>query len=125
MKQKNTDKHNLFKLTAIIFTLIIIIGGIGSNAFGFGLSNDNFATAEPLNGIQVHILRTNMGATKEPGEQNHAGNVGGKSVWFKWTAPMSRSMTFSTNRSMGLDTLLAVYTGTSLNSLGLQCSNDD
>jgi hypothetical protein len=36
---------------------------------------------------------TNRNATKEPNEPNITNNVGGKSVWYYWRAPSSRSMT--------------------------------
>jgi hypothetical protein len=36
---------------------------------------------------------TNRNATKDAGEPNLTANVGGKSVWFAWTAPQSRVMT--------------------------------
>ena len=89
-------------------------------------SNDNFADAELVSGRQVHITRTNAGATKETGEPNHAGNAGGKSVWFKWTAPMSRLMNVSTNRTDGnLDTLLQIYRGSTLNSLSFENGSQD
>ncbi|HKX82762.1 MAG TPA: VCBS repeat-containing protein, partial [Pyrinomonadaceae bacterium] len=59
------------------------------------------------------------------GEPNHAGNVGGKSIWFKWMsqAAVPTSMTFelrsmSTSSSpIGVFSLLAVYTGSTLDSL--------
>ena len=101
------------------FFLLAVLGLIfAAGASASAPSNDNFANAELVSGIQVHITRANADATKETGEPNHAGNAGGKSVWFKWTAPMTRMMNFSTNRSAGnLDTLLAVYRGTTLNNL--------
>lgn len=81
-------------------------------------ANDSFLNAETVSGMQVHIARTNVEATKEPGEPNHGNNTGGASVWFKWTAPMSRLMTFTTNRtSTNLDTIIHIYTGTSVNTL--------
>jgi predicted phage tail protein len=63
-------------------------------------------------------------ATKEPLEPNHAGNVGGKSVWWSWTAPASGGMTIDTATS-NFDTLLAVYTGTAVGSLLRIAANDD
>ncbi len=108
---------NAFKDTGKLFILAIIICGFTLNAFSATPANDNFANAEVV-GIQVHITRTNVEATKEAGEPNHANNVGGKSVWFKWIAPMSRVMSFTTNRSaINIDTLLHVYRGTALNNL--------
>jgi hypothetical protein len=58
----------------------------------------------------------NVGATKQAGEPSHAGNGGGASVWFKWTAPVSGSLQVSAC-SGEFPTLLAVYTGSSLNHL--------
>ncbi len=43
---------------------------------------------------------------------------GGKSVWWKWTAPSSGDVVIDTNGS-NFDTLLGVYTGTAVNALTL------
>jgi len=115
------------KQNAIVTILTLALMSLFSiNAVATAPSNDNFANAETVSGMQVHISRSNVDATKESGEFDHAGNAGGKSVWFKWTAPMSRAMNISTNRSAGnLDTLLQIYTGTSLNNLEyINGSND-
>jgi hypothetical protein len=127
MKNKNTIQNNFIKTIAIIFALTVIISGLSISAFAVAPpGNDNFANAEVLSGIQVHISRDNNGATKEAGEPNHAFNVGGKSVWFKWTATMSRIMTFSTSRSAtNLDTLVHIYRGTVLNSLVSETFNNN
>ncbi|HQU86446.1 MAG TPA: hypothetical protein PKY59_25170, partial [Pyrinomonadaceae bacterium] len=80
--------------------------------------NDNFENAEILSGTRVSVRRTNLAATKQQFEQVHAGNVGGRSVWFKWTAPMTGYFSFSTNLTeTNIDTLLHVYTGSQLNDL--------
>jgi len=87
-------------------------------------ANDNFANAEAVTGISGQKTGTNAGATKEAGEPNHAGSAGGRSVWWRWTAPASGSTTVNTFGS-AFDTLLAVYTGTQVNSLTLVAANDD
>lgn len=126
MKIKDTQKIGRLNFSAIVFALALTLSGFGHNALASGPGNDNFANAEVLSGIQVHITRSNTQATKEAGEPNHAGNIGGKSVWFKWTAPMTREMTFSTNRTTtGLDTLLHIYTGAALNALSTEIFNDN
>jgi len=103
---------------------LVTLVGFGAAANAATPANDNFANAEQLTGIQVHVSRTNVEATKEAGEPNHNGNSGGKSVWFVWTAPTSRTMLLTNNRS-NFDSLLAVYTGTSLAALTTVASNDD
>jgi hypothetical protein len=87
-------------------------------------SNDDFSNAITINGNCTTVTGTNLAATKEPGEPNHAGNVGGASVWWKWIAPISGSATVTTDGS-NFDTLLAVYTGTSVSNLTLVAQNDD
>ena len=67
---------------------------------------------------------TNVGATKESGEPNHAGNAGGASVWYKWTAPVTGTATISTAGS-DFDTLLGVYKGSSVGALTTVAGNDD
>jgi hypothetical protein len=89
-----------------------------------GPGNDNFANATMLSGACGQITGSNLNATKEPGEPNHAGNSGGASVWYSWTAPASGSATFTTEGS-SFDTELAVYTGSSVSSLTPVASNDD
>jgi len=63
-------------------------------------------------------------ATKDPLEPNHAGNPGGRSLWWSWTAPESATTTISTVGS-SFDTLLAVYTGSSVTNLTFVAENDD
>ena len=109
---------NPIKIFMKSFAPALIISVAAFAAFAAAPPNDNFANAEVVSGMQVHIVRSNLEATKEASEPNHANNVGGKSVWFKWTAPMSRIMSITTNRSAdNLDTLLHVYHGNSLNAL--------
>lgn len=87
----------------------------GSVAFAVP-SNDNFANSILLSGSQGSTNGTNIRGTKESGEPNHAGNAGGASVWYHWTAPASGSVTLDTVGST-FDSALAVYTGNSVNAL--------
>lgn len=87
-------------------------------------SNDNFTSAQSLGGLSGGTTNNNAYATKEAGEPNHAGNPGGTSIWYRWTAPISGRATFDTFSS-NFDTLLAVYTGSSVSALSAVASNDD
>jgi len=89
-----------------------------------GPANNNFASRTAISGTSVTVTGTNVGATKEAGEPNHAGNNGGKSVWWTWTAPSNGSVQIDTIGS-NFDTILGVYTGSSVSSLTLVASNDD
>src|SRR5207302_1454247 len=71
---------------------------------------------------------TNVGATGEAGEPNHAGDsVPLDSVWYHFTPAATRTFIFDTCTGTGFDTTLAVYTGTSVNALTPVAggSNDD
>ena len=105
-------------------------GGLTSSTGTFtflpsNIANDLFSFAQAISGGSGTVAGTNAGATKETGEPNHAGNAGGASVWYAWTAPAGGGVyTFDTLGS-SFDTLLAVYTGTSVSALTPVVSNDD
>ena len=88
-------------------------------------ANDHFADAEALSGEPpIANFGNNQDATKEAGEPNHAGDPGGHSVWYSWTATYSGPVGISTCTFL-VDTVLAVYTGSSVNALTPVASNDD
>ena len=62
-----------------------------------------------------------------PGEPDHAGDPGGHSLWYSWTAVSQRSRRHHRLRLQraSVDTLLAVYTGSALGSLTPVASDDD
>ncbi len=102
-------------LGATTGNLTVTIGNaVGASAGLFTVNtppaNDNFVNAVNLPGDSGTVTGTNLGATKEPGESNHAGNAGGRSIWYQWTAPSSNNVTFNTFGS-SFPTLLAAYTG--------------
>jgi uncharacterized repeat protein (TIGR01451 family) len=88
-------------------------------AASISAAGDSFAAA-----LSLPLVANNVGATKESGEPNHAGNAGGKSVWGKWTAPYTGSVQIDTHGS-SFDTLLGVYTGVTVASLTPIAANDD
>lgn len=87
-------------------------------------ANNLFAQRATLTGSSGTQSGYNVAATKESGEQNHAGNIGGASVWWRWVAPAAGQFSLNTQTST-FDTLLAVYTGSAVNGLTLVAANDD
>ncbi len=87
-------------------------------------ANDAFNGAVVLTGTQATATGTNVGATHESGEPSHASTTGAHSVWWRWTAPRDGVVQIHT-RGSNFDTLLAVYTGTSVNALTQLGANDD
>lgn len=86
--------------------------------------NDFFANALPFPADLSTVVDNNTGATIETGEPAHAGNPGGKSVWWSWTAPGDGAVVLDTAGS-SIDTVLAVYTGTAVNALTLVGEDDN
>jgi hypothetical protein len=87
--------------------------------------NDNFASAQALNGCSGSVIGTNIAATKEANEPNNPASPNSrKSVWYQWQAPSSGSVTIDTAGS-GFDTIIGVYTGSSVGGLSIIGSNDD
>lgn len=88
--------------------------------------NDDFAAATLLSSLLPVSGRVdNRIATKETGEPEHAGQPGGGSAWYAWTAPNTEVVQVTTCTGEGLDTLLGVYTGSAVNELTEVASNDD
>ena len=87
-------------------------------------ANDAFAAAQTLSGSTGAVTGANGNATKEVGEPNHAGDRGGASIWYRWTAPSNGTLTLSTSGS-AFDTLLGLYTGSSPSTLATVAANDD
>ena len=86
--------------------------------------NDDFANRSPLVGYNVTTLGYSRTATAETGEPNHVGNTPAKSVWWTWTAPADGTVEINTTNST-FDTLLSVYTNSTLDTLGVVAECDD
>jgi hypothetical protein len=97
-----------------------------------GPENDDFERAMVLSGQNVAVEGTTAGGTRQTGEPDHYVTnppdsnlwVGDHSVWFHWTAPNSGPTTIDT--CVGeIDSILAVYTGSQLNSLTRVADNNN
>lgn len=88
-------------------------------------ANDAFANRIALSGTNIALLASNTFASKEPGEPNHAGGSGGRSVWWSWTAPAAYGTVTITTAGSSFDTLLAVYTGTEVSNLLTVANNNN
>ena len=118
---------------ASVFVCFALLG-LGAKAFAAPPANDNFAAATAISGsLPIAITGINAGASLESGEPNHSPSepAGTNSVWWTWTPSSSAPVTIDTGGSTsdvdndGLDTQLAVYTGSSLSGLTLVANNED
>jgi hypothetical protein len=89
-------------------------------------SNDDFAHPIPIATSVTTVIEEDFfysalsdgftwNATKQAGEPDHAGDPGGASVWFDWTAP--RSGHAEINACGTSNTLLGLYTGDAVDAL--------
>ena len=87
-------------------------------------ANDPFAGAVLLSGPSGSASGSSLLATPEAGEPQHAGNPGGHSVWWRWTAPAAGQVSLDTHGS-DFDTLLGVYVGSAVGALQPVAANDN
>lgn len=86
--------------------------------------NDDFAARAILGGSNVRIRSNTQGATSEAGEPMHAGFLPEGTLWWSWTATASYSVAVETLGS-DFDTVVAVYSGSSLAALTPVGAGDD
>jgi uncharacterized repeat protein (TIGR01451 family) len=86
----------------------VVLGGGASGAVLAAPANDNVADALVLSESTGSVEGSTLEATKEDGEPDHAGDPGGASVWFSWTAGQNGRQSFTT-AGTEFATLLAVY----------------
>jgi hypothetical protein len=86
---------------------------------------DNFAEASSIPSTSSFTLNASSSlATRETSEPAHAGQTATKSLWWKWTAIGNGRLQVNTKGS-AFDTVLAVYSGSSLATLRAVTSNDN
>jgi hypothetical protein len=88
------------------------------------VANDMFSDATVISGATGEIRGSTSGAKRESGEPVHGDASGRASIWYQWTAPSSGTLRVSTEGS-AFDTLLAGYSGASINALTQLDANDD
>jgi IPT/TIG domain len=86
--------------------------------------NDKFANATPIDLTAGIYIGSNRLAHSETGEPATAGSPAARSIWYSVTPPTSERLTVDTKGS-GFDTVLGIYSGTSVGSLTLVAGNDN
>lgn len=82
-------------------------------------SNDHFTRARRVSGVSGRVAAANVGALAESGEDAEA------SVWYRWRAPRTMPIAFSTCRRADFDTVVTVYRARSFRGANVVESNDD
>src|SRR4051794_3676471 len=80
-------------------------------------ANDDFAARELLSGsLPIEVQRSNVGATKEPGEFIPGLGPAGHSIWFEWEATSTGWVTIGACDDE-FPTVLGLFTGTEVDKL--------
>jgi PASTA domain len=114
---------NLLKAATLVFALAAMMAVPGA-ALAAAPANDDFHNAAVYTTRAIVVEGTTVDATKQAGEPDHAGNAGGHSIWYTWTTPVAGRATVSTCGTE-FDTLVGVYTGTTVADLDEVAANDD
>ncbi len=111
--------------TFVVWLLLLAVVALAvPRTFAQAPAHDAFANRSTLTGVSASVVASNLNATAETGEPAHAGNPAAKSVWWQWTAPQSGRVNVDTFGS-AIDTVLAVYRGTTLGNLTNIAFNDE
>ena len=128
---ESSRTHQTARLLTLLFIILSTLTPIFAQSASERLlsppANDNFINAQIITGPSGFTAATaNAEATGEWGEPNHAGvSTPLNSIWYRWTAPVTRSMTIQAFASSGYNPAMGVYTGSSVNSLTLVAANDN
>ncbi len=87
-------------------------------------ANDDFLSATSIGGAPVRVSLDTSSSSAEGNEPRHAGQAAARSVWWYWTPDVTGPVRITTAES-DFDTILAVYTGSTLQNLRKVASNDD
>lgn len=101
--------------------------GDNDDAFVAKLSpppNNNFENATTITGGTGLVSTSTHYADKQAGEPGHGGYNGGASVWYEWVPATGGGVSFWI-QTTDYDTLLGVYTGSSVDALTFVAGNDD
>jgi subtilisin family serine protease len=86
-------------------------------------NNDFFSSAQSLTGASGSTTDSNVSATRESGEPTTHGSTN-MTKWYSFVAPSNGSLSLTTVGS-SFDTVLGVFTGSSVSSLTRIASDDD
>ncbi len=110
--------------TTYMITVDGVSGAQGMIQLSFGPANDMFTNALEISGVSGSTYGYSVGATRETGEPPPDGTQGGHSIWYRWTAPTNGMEIIDTIGS-DFDTVLAIYTGNTVNALTPVAADDD
>ncbi|MFZ0829365.1 MAG: Calx-beta domain-containing protein [Verrucomicrobiia bacterium] len=120
--------QNLLSHTGLVKLALVVLMGLAAS---IGRSQTSFASAQVLTGDWGSVVNTNTLVTPDAGAPSIAGFPPNHPLWYQWTAPADGEVELDTIGSIDLhlgaplDTVLGVYTGSSVSTLTQVAANDD
>jgi hypothetical protein len=110
------------RVRSLVGPSVLLLALSSSPAFAQGA--DNCASATPISGTGTFAVNT--AGSSDSSQQSGACPVAHHDVWFRWTAGATQSVDLSLCGGASIDTVLAVYAGSSCPSSGseLACNDD-
>ena len=115
---------SLWLKLALLAALAVLFAGVAG-------AQTNFANPLVISGDYGSAVFDNTGVVPDPGAPTIANVAPHNTIWFQWSTTNSGEVVFDTVGSVypgfqyQLDTVLGVYSGSDLASLGLVVANDD
>lgn len=108
--------------SATLLSLVLVMAAVaGARATA---TYDDFANAGSIGALPFSAALDNTGATVEAGEPQPCG-VMGATLWFSYTPAADHKLRLDTLNLATIDTVLAIYEGTSLGGLTQVACNED
>src|ERR1035437_144449 len=120
--------RNLVSNTGLMKLGLVILACFAADV---GRAQFTFATAYPLSGDLGSVVNDNASAIRDASAPNIAGFPANKPLWYQWTPTVDGEVELDTIGSVDdahgtpLNTVLGVFTGTSLTSLNQVAANDN
>jgi hypothetical protein len=122
----------LAMMVALVFGVLLCSGVTTAQTAPFAPANDDFAASRLISSGAGWVSGTIEGATRQAGEPDHYTSnpndaddwLGDHTVWYSWKAPDSGPATIDTCLA-DIDSVLAVYTGSALNTLNRVADNNN
>jgi uncharacterized delta-60 repeat protein len=120
--------RNLASNTGLLKLGLVVLACFAADV---GRAQFNFASAYPLSGDSGSVVNDNTSAVLDGNAPSIAGFPANKPLWYQWMAPASGEVELDTIGSVDdfygtpLNTVLGVFTGTSLTTLNQIAANDD
>lgn len=118
------------RLTVLLVLVVLAVGLTAGEAGAAAPGNDNFADATELTSLPASVSQSTVGATIQTPDEPKSSCSGsismGPTVWFRYTPSVNINLMADTVGSdVDFDTVLSVYTGSTLASLSEVACNDD